>query len=46
MTISQGDLTVFITRPISATLLLLAATAIVVPVVLSFRRRQQANAAA
>jgi putative tricarboxylic transport membrane protein len=46
MTISQGDLTVFITRPISATLLLLAVTAIVVPVVLSFRRRQQANAAA
>ncbi len=42
MTMSQGDLSVFLTRPISATLLILAALAIAAPIVLSFIRSRQA----
>ena len=41
LTISQGDLTVFLTRPISAVLLLVAVTALVVSVLPSVRRKRE-----
>lgn len=44
MTISQGDATVFLTRPISATLLALAAVALVLPLILALRHRRAAKA--
>jgi putative tricarboxylic transport membrane protein len=44
MTISQGDTTVFLTRPISATLVALTVLALVVPVLLRWRSRTQENA--
>jgi putative tricarboxylic transport membrane protein len=44
MTISQGDTTVFLTRPISATLVALTILALVVPVLLRWRSRAQENA--
>ncbi len=40
MIISRGDPTVFITRPISATLLALALVAIVIAVLPSIRRKR------
>ncbi len=46
MTMSQGDLSVFATRPISATLLALALIAIAAPIVLSFLRNRRATATA
>ena len=49
MTISQGDMTVFVTRPIAATLLAIALLAILVPVLLElarvYRARRQTNSA-
>ncbi|MGH0348803.1 tripartite tricarboxylate transporter permease [Sinorhizobium meliloti] len=45
MTMSQGDLSIFLTRPISAALLILAALAISAPIVLSFIRSRQAATA-
>lgn len=39
MTISQGDLTVFVTQPIAATLLALAALALVAPLVMRVMKR-------
>jgi TctA family transporter len=41
MTISRGDATVFVTRPISLTLLLLALAALVVAVLPSIRRKRE-----
>jgi putative tricarboxylic transport membrane protein len=46
MTMSQGDLSIFVTRPISATLLFLAAVAIAAPIILSFIRSRQTSATA
>ncbi len=46
MTISQGDMTVFLTRPISVTLILIAILALVVPAVLRWRARRRAEAEA
>jgi TctA family transporter len=40
MTISRGDPTVFLTRPISLTLLLIAVAALVVAVLPAIRRRR------
>ncbi len=40
MTISQGDLTTFLTRPISATLLALAVLAVVGPKLWQMARRR------
>ena len=40
MTISRGDPTVFVTRPISLTLLLVAFAALVVAVLPAIRRRR------
>jgi putative tricarboxylic transport membrane protein len=41
MTISQGDATVFLTRPISLTLLILAAAALVIAVLPGIRRKRE-----
>ncbi|SNR61760.1 Tripartite tricarboxylate transporter TctA family protein [Paracoccus sediminis] len=41
MTISQGDLSVFISRPISAALLLLALLAIMLPALMHLRRQRR-----
>ena len=38
MTISQGDMTVFLTRPLSASLLALAVLALVAPMLMRLRR--------
>ncbi|PLU43400.1 tripartite tricarboxylate transporter permease [Sinorhizobium medicae] len=46
MTMSQGDLSVFVTRPISASLLALAFIALTAPIVLSFLRSRRETAAA
>ncbi|MDX0802265.1 tripartite tricarboxylate transporter permease (plasmid) [Sinorhizobium medicae] len=46
MTMSQGDLSVFVTRPISASLLVLAFIALTAPIVLSFLRSRRETAAA
>ncbi|MBP2511703.1 MULTISPECIES: tripartite tricarboxylate transporter permease [Agrobacterium] len=43
MTISQGDLSVFVTRPISATLIAIAILALVVPLVVQFKRGRRAD---
>jgi putative tricarboxylic transport membrane protein len=40
MTISQGDMTVFLTRPLSATLLAIALAAVLAPPLLRFYRRR------
>ena len=44
MQIAQGDVSVFFTRPLSATLLGLAALALIVPVVLRLRASRRAAA--
>ncbi|GGA94492.1 hypothetical protein GCM10011491_23460 [Brucella endophytica] len=44
MTISQGDMTVFFTRPNSATLITLSVLALVVPLVLVLLRNRKASA--
>ena len=41
MTISRGDPTVFVTRPISLTLLLIAVAALVIAVLPAIRRRRE-----
>ncbi|MDX0561223.1 tripartite tricarboxylate transporter permease [Sinorhizobium medicae] len=46
MTMSQGDLSVFVARPISASLLVLAFIALTAPIVLSFLRSHRETAAA
>ncbi|MDX1187734.1 tripartite tricarboxylate transporter permease [Sinorhizobium medicae] len=46
MTMSQGDLSVFVARPISASLLVLAFIALTAPIVLSFLRSRRETAAA
>ncbi|MQX96387.1 tripartite tricarboxylate transporter permease [Sinorhizobium medicae] len=46
MTMSQEDLSVFVTRPISASLLALAFIALTAPIVLSFLRSRRETAAA
>ena len=47
LTISQGDLSIFITSPISATVLLIAALAIIVPPIWRrFSRKSQPEQAA
>lgn len=46
MTMSQGDLSVFLTRPISATLLTIAVLALVLPIAFSLRKNHQASATA
>lgn len=43
MTISQGDLSVFVTRPISATLIAIAILALVIPLIVQFKRTRQAD---
>jgi putative tricarboxylic transport membrane protein len=43
--ISQGDYSTFVTRPISGTILAIAAVAVVVPLVLRFRRARRTAAA-
>jgi putative tricarboxylic transport membrane protein len=43
MTISAGDWTVFFTRPLSATILALAALAILLPHLIEWRRRARAG---
>lgn len=43
MTISQGDMSVFVTRPIAATLLVLAPLAILVPLLLELARLHRAR---
>ena len=45
MTISQGDLTVFITRPISATILTITLLALLLPVIFRLIRRYRAASA-
>ena len=44
LSISQGDLSVFVTQPISATILAVALAALVVPGVISLARSRQAMA--
>jgi putative tricarboxylic transport membrane protein len=46
MTMSQGDLSVFLTRPISATLLVIAFVALATPIALTFLRNRQAAVSA
>lgn len=46
MTMSHGDLSVFLTRPISATLLTIAVLALVLPIAFSLRKNHQASATA
>ncbi|RVJ13523.1 tripartite tricarboxylate transporter permease [Sinorhizobium medicae] len=46
MTMSQGDLSVFVARPISGSLLVLAFIALTAPIVLSFLRSRRETAAA
>ncbi|MBS7541708.1 tripartite tricarboxylate transporter permease [Ancylobacter oerskovii] len=46
MTMSQGDLSVFLTRPISLTLLVLAVIALSAPPLLAYRRHRRALASA
>ena len=43
LAISQGDLTVFFTRPISATILAIAAAALLVPVATAYWQRRRSN---
>ncbi len=42
MTISQGDMSVFVTRPISATLIAIAILALVIPLIVQFKRSRRA----
>jgi putative tricarboxylic transport membrane protein len=46
MTISQGDMTVFLTRPLSATLLAIAAIALVLPMIIAAWQRNRVTAEA
>jgi putative tricarboxylic transport membrane protein len=46
MTMSQGDLSVFLTRPISVTLLAIAVLALVLPIAFSLFKNRQASAIA